>query len=164
MKRGGGKKKGASFEREVCKALSLWITRGKRHDCFWRSAMSGGRATIAKGREVRQCGDITAVAPEGYQFARRWFVECKHVSHLALDSYIVKGTGPLRKFWAKALKEARRHDRDPMLIARQNGWPDIVITRNTHADHWARAFVTVRHPTRNVDITFFSVLLEASYE
>lgn len=163
MKRGGGKQKGAAFEREVCRVLSLWITSGERQDCFWRSAMSGGRATIAHGRDVRQCGDIAAVAQEGYEFANAWFVECKHVRSLDLDSFIIKGVGLLRKFWDKARKEAKRHRKDPMIIARQNRWPDIVVTRTNHAAHWTPPISTV-HRYQGVDIYFLSDLLEVSYD
>ncbi len=37
--------KGSNFEREVCKKLSLWWTKGRKDDIFWRTAGSGGRAT-----------------------------------------------------------------------------------------------------------------------
>lgn len=168
MKRGRGKQKGAAYERDVCKKLSLWITKGHRLDCFWRSAMSGGRATIAHGRDVRQCGDITAVSTEGYSFASAWFVECKHVKHLALDSFLVKGVGPLRKFWDTALRESRRHGRAPMIIARQNGWPDIVISKHNHVAHWAEPLLTLHsyglQGKYSIDITLFSELLKVSYD
>src|SRR3954464_4941724 len=132
MRAGGGKSKGSSFERWVCKELSLWITDGKRTDCFWRSAMSGGRATVAhkKGVDVRQAGDICAVAPEGAEFCDRWFIECKHVKDLNLDSFLIKKTGMLASFWKKCCQQAERHKRAPMLIARQNGWPTLLITYN----------------------------------
>jgi len=47
MRKGGGKAKGASFERDICRRLSLWVSAGKQEDVFWRSAMSGGRSTVA---------------------------------------------------------------------------------------------------------------------
>ena len=46
MRKGGGKEKGSSFERLVCKRMSMWLSKGERDDLFWRSAMSGGRATV----------------------------------------------------------------------------------------------------------------------
>lgn len=128
MRAGGGKSKGSAFERQVCKDLSLWLSNGKRTDVLWRSAMSGGRATVSHGK-VRQCGDICAVAPEGHKFCDLWFVECKFVKRLALDQFIMKGTGPLMSFWRKATQQADKHRKSAMLIARQNGWPTIIITR-----------------------------------
>ncbi len=68
MRPGGGHSKGASFERQVCRDLSLWLTEGKHDDCFWRSAMSGGRATVRfkKGRTSRsQAGDISPISGIG---------------------------------------------------------------------------------------------------
>ncbi len=133
MRKGGGKSKGAAYERWVCEQLSLWITNGKRRDCLWRSAMSGGRATIQnrKGKKinVRQAGDITSVSPEGHALTDNFYIECKHVKKLALDQFIVKNTGALAKFWKTAQHAARKYSRNPIIIARQNGWPDLVIFR-----------------------------------
>ncbi|MBM3120244.1 MAG: hypothetical protein FJ006_12010, partial [Chloroflexi bacterium] len=58
--------KGASFERDISRQLSLWWTHGERDDVFWRSSMSGGRATVRakKGQKTAyQNGDITATDP-----------------------------------------------------------------------------------------------------
>ncbi len=138
MRPGGGKAKGASFEREICRKLSLWVTGGRREDCFWRSAMSGGRATVARkrGKDVQQSGDITAVHPEGHAFLDRWYVECKHYKDLSLDAFLVKGTGPLASFWKKACDEAKHYKRSPMLICKQNGWPILVIVEPPYGGCW----------------------------
>src|ERR1700686_1673675 len=117
MRSGGGKGKGSSFERKVCKALSLWVSAGKHVDLFWRSAMSGGRATVAHRRQivqseaagttwpsappVRQAGDITAVAPEGHKLTDLFLVECKHYRDLDFDLFIFK-KGRLYQFWKTA--------------------------------------------------------------
>lgn len=134
MRPGGGKHKGSRFERAVCEHLSLWITHGKKKDCFWRSSMSGGRATIIhrKGGSNRQAGDITAVAPEGHALTDEYFIENKHVRDLAIASFIIKGTGLLATFWRKACAEARKHNRRPMLIAKQNNMPTIVLVSATN--------------------------------
>jgi len=55
--------KGAGFEREFCKELSLWWTEGRRNDIFWRTAGSGARATarFKKGqRTADSYGDVKA--------------------------------------------------------------------------------------------------------
>jgi len=127
--KGRGKPKGGKFEREICKKLSLWITNGDKEDCLWRSAISGGRATVAhrKGKEVRQGGDICSVSPEGHQLTDHWFIECKNVQRLYLDQWLIKGTGLFSKFWMKCRNEAKRHGRAPVIIAKQNGWPTLII-------------------------------------
>jgi len=131
MRRGGGKSKGSSYERFVCKLLSLWVTNGARTDVFWRSALSGGRATVSNRRgkiNVRQAGDITAVAPEGHALTEVYYLECKHVKTLKLDQFLIRNTGPLADFWRRAKKEAREHGLIPVIIARQNGWQDLIIS------------------------------------
>src|SRR6266550_5759186 len=127
--------KGQAFERKTCKQLSLWITNGEREDCFWRTAMSGGRATVhhKRGVEIRQGGDICAVVPEGHEFCDYWFVELKHYRDLDIASFLLKDKGTLARFWKKTIQQAERHNRSPMLIAKQNNFPTLVIgpaTRN----------------------------------
>ena len=46
-------KKGGGFEREMCKLLSLWWSHNKRDDIFWRTAGSGGRATVRRKQGLR---------------------------------------------------------------------------------------------------------------
>jgi len=129
MKAGGGKQKGAQFERDVCVRLSRWVSQGHKDDLFWRSAMSGGRATLGKRKGVdlsRQAGDITAVAPEGHILTDRFYIECKSVKDLKLDRMLI-GSGTLFEFWRVARREAREHDRHPMLIAKQNQYTTLVL-------------------------------------
>lgn len=126
-----GKQKGAGFEREICVALSKWITNGEKIDCLWRSAMSGGRATIKRG-EVRQAGDITAVSPEGHALTDRFFIECKSYKNLSLDA-LIKEKGTLVDFWNVATREAKSHNKLPLLIFKQNRWPVIVCTSSVGA-------------------------------
>ena len=67
-KKGGGHAKGSQFERTVCKDLSLWWTKGKRDDVFWRTSGSGARAkTRSKTGEKTfgQYGDVQATDPIG---------------------------------------------------------------------------------------------------
>lgn len=60
--------KGGQFERDFSRDLSLWWTKGKRDDIFWRTAGSGARATVRtkQGKSTAgQYGDITATDPVG---------------------------------------------------------------------------------------------------
>lgn len=131
MKAGGGKQKGAGFERLVCKQLSLWITNGEKPDVFWRSAMSGGRSTVfaKKGREAStQAGDITATGAEGHLLADLFFMECKFYRDLSLLSFIFgHQRGKLHEFWRVAREQAHKHKKQPMLIAKQNLEQTIVL-------------------------------------
>lgn len=124
-----GKRKGGQFEREICVALSLWVSDGVHRDLFWRSAMSGGRATVARqhGGSIRQSGDVCAVAEEGYAFAHKWYVEAKFYRDVGLLSFFTAGTGKLAGWWRKAETEAAKYNKQPMLIARQNRIPTLML-------------------------------------
>lgn len=126
MKRGHGKQKGSAFERQLCHQLSLWVSGGQQKDLFWRSAMSGGRATVARG-EVRQAGDICAVAPEGHSLTNRFYIEAKFYADLAFDRFFLDGTGILLRFWEKTDQQASKYRRHPVLIAKQNLYPAVVL-------------------------------------
>lgn len=130
MRKGGGKAKGASFEREVCTQLSLWLSVGARKDLFWRSAMSGGRATIRqkKGEKpVSQHGDISAVDPLGHLLTDHFYIECKNYKDLNLTAFLLKQTGILQQFWEKTVLEAQKYAKKPLLICRQNMYPTFVL-------------------------------------
>lgn len=134
MRAGAGKSKGASFEREVCRRLSLYLSGGRRDDLLWRSAMSGGRATIQfdAGRvNLTQSGDVTAVGMEAYDFVERTFVEVKHYRDLRIARSIVCGTGDLVAFWKKTVEESSKYGKRPMLVARQNLYPTLVVTKSS---------------------------------
>ena len=45
-----------------------------------------------------------------------------------IDSFLVKGTGILAKFWEDTVTKAARYKRNPVLIAKQNNFPTIVVT------------------------------------
>ena len=126
-----GKAKGSQYERDICKLLSLWVSAGEKTDLYWRSAMSGGRATVAasKGVLVRQAGDITAVSPEGHSLTDRCYLELKHYKSLDLEGFFLRGKGTLAGFWRETVKQAKRYERQPLLIARQNRTADLILGR-----------------------------------
>lgn len=130
MVKGGGKSKGGGFEREVCKKLSLWID-DTRDDIFWRSAMSGGRATVGfKKGNVRtsQVGDISAIDVLGQKFIDTFIVECKFYRNIHLHSLMFskpKGN-TIYGFWEKLCRDAEQIRKEPLLIIKQNGWPSLI--------------------------------------
>lgn len=122
MRKGGGKAKGASFERDICRQLSLWVSGGKHEDVFWRSAMSGGRSTVAhaKGKRLAaQAGDISCIHPAGNKFISLFFCECKFYADLNYTG-LMTGTGNLVNFWCEASKVAKKYEKLPFMIAKQN--------------------------------------------
>jgi len=134
MRPGGGKAKGAEFERSVCKRLSMWISKGKRDDLFWRSAMSGGRATIGKASGTdrdAQVGDVSAISDGGpftdlaAAFVSNHIVECKSVKDYQLDLSLFEGRGVI----ANAIEQCRLATRvkSPFVILKQNRGREIVV-------------------------------------
>jgi len=76
--------KGSSYEREICKMLSLWwstgVGIGPTDDLFWRSSQSGGRATqrAKSGKKTfGSYGDIAFVNPAGAPLLEFFTIELK---------------------------------------------------------------------------------------
>jgi len=130
VKAGAGHAKGSAFERLCCKRLSRWLSHGERDDLFWRSAMSGGRATLQLRQDIinkAQSGDMTAISAEAYAFAAEHFIECKHYKDLGFGRGLICQTGTIWTFWQRACREAAKHGKIPILIARQNLYPIVAI-------------------------------------
>lgn len=148
MKAGSGKGKGGAFERKICKALSLWVTHGDRDDVFWRSAMSGGRATVRrkKGKSTQtQVGDISPVDAVGQPFIDIYVVECKHYNKLDIESAVIQGNGKLVEFWDKLVIEAKGCNKLPMLIAKQNNRPVLVCVCKRSIKTVLRSYRLLEH-------------------
>ncbi|KKN90065.1 hypothetical protein LCGC14_0231780 [marine sediment metagenome] len=129
MRKGGGNPKGGEFERKTCKELSLWISDGERDDLFWRSAMSGGRATLSLKKDKlasSQAGDVSAIDVLGHLFIGTFVVECKFYKDLELHKLFFGGKTGIVSFWWKAKKEAKAHGKVPFMVAKQNFMPTIL--------------------------------------
>jgi hypothetical protein len=130
MRAGGGKAKGAEFERDVCRKLSLWVSNGRHDDVFWRSAMSGGRATLAQKvgkRRSAQDGDISAIRNEGHSLCELFNIECKFYKNLnLLGMFSELKTRGVNEFWTVLNRKCGLH-KLPMLIAKQNRMEEIVV-------------------------------------
>jgi len=116
------KQKGSSFERYTCKQLSLWVSEGKSDDLFWRSAMSGGRATVRtkKGEKTASGhGDITAVTPEGHALTDNFVIECKNYKDLEWSAFIY-GKGFVWQTWKILKNISYDNNKQPFLILKQN--------------------------------------------
>lgn len=133
-----GKQKGAAFERKICARLSLWASGLTRDDLFWRSAMSGGRSTFRTRKKradpsntqaevLNQTGDISAIDPLGHPFIDGFFVECKFLASLHLDSLVYGGRGEVRRFWEEPLQRAKDYGKIPLVIAKENFGKEVLV-------------------------------------
>jgi hypothetical protein len=126
-----GKSKGSQFERDISKTLSLWISNGSNANLLWRSQSSGGRATISAAKGVHlenQDGDISSTHEDSAEFSRHFVIECKFYKSLGLEQLVFRGTGPLQVFWFQVLRDSERTGKIPLLIAKQNNRPIILLT------------------------------------
>lgn len=122
-----------SFERSVCRRLSLWITDGDRDDVLWRNRLRKRRdAPDAK----QQLGDIGPAAPEGVPFCELFNVEVKHgysgtrrgkrtrnVPWDALDvidSAKNRSNLELVEFWQQCTSDAEASGRRPLLVFKRD--------------------------------------------
>jgi len=109
MKAGGGHRKGATFERDICRQLSLWWTDNVRDDIFWRTPQSGGRATRReqKGKGTAgNYGDIMAVDQIGIPLINFMTFELKYGYGLASAMDLVDGSS--KSLWRKWIIGAQR--------------------------------------------------------
>lgn len=112
--------------------LSEWVSQGELSDVFWRSAMSGGRATVArkKGGKLRnQVGDISYINDMGKKFIDNFAVECKFYADLNYLG-LLTGKGKLLEFWDELNAQAFDHEKHPFLIARQNRMKTHIMLDN----------------------------------
>lgn len=127
-----GHAKGAEFEREIGRTLSMWITLNQRSNLFTRNVLSGGAhtRTVKLGiEEANIPGDIAAANPLAYEFLSHFSVECKFYKDIHLDVFIMDmvGTSFLAKVIAQARKQATAAGLYWMVIAKQNRTEPIVF-------------------------------------
>jgi len=162
MRKGGSQKKGATFERYCCRELSKWVTRGKREDIFWRTAMSGGRASIAfKSGTIlsAQAGDISAIDPAGMKFVDNFLVDSKHFKNLDIDA-LIKRRGNLVNFWLALCRDAEKFDKIPFLIARQNNFPILVLSTKKGFHLLGIFRIEAIYPQLNLQVIFWDDFLK----
>lgn len=126
MKKGGGKDKGSSFEREIARKLSLWWTDGVRDDVFYRSQSSGARFTNrAKSKKdtAYQSGDITFSDPIGEPLCKKFSFELKtgYGTWDLLEMIDSHNKQPmLIAFWDQCKEDATKSGKEPILIFKRN--------------------------------------------
>jgi hypothetical protein len=127
--------KGADFERDISRTLSLWWSHGERDDIFWRTSMSGGRATVRRkaGKETAyQAGDITATDPVGAPLIKATVIELKrgYGRYCVLDTLDSRNvtTTVLGGFIAQVQEELKQAGiRNFLLICKRDGRSPFVV-------------------------------------
>lgn len=137
--------KGSTFEREVCKQLSIWWSSGIRDDIFWRTAGSGARATVRSKRGLATSdsyGDISAIHPSGKPLTDSFIISLKRgytaklgkksVSKLSITDLIDRPshikTKPLLEQWVEELRaEVKLNNKKSGIIICRRDWRSAII-------------------------------------
>ncbi len=105
------KNKGSSFERLICRQLSVWWSGNEEtEDLFWRSSSSGGRATV-RGRKGKTTtghhGDITCTSEVGQPLTDLLVIEVKRgYNRATLFDLLDKSSGAAAQQYEKWIKQA----------------------------------------------------------
>ena len=124
------KSKGSGFEREISKKLSLFLSEGKQDDLFWRTQNSGGRFTVRNKKNIdthNQSGDISSTNPSSDWFSEKVSIECKHYKNINLWSMLTGAKSGVLGFWNQCVGDGEKSNKSPILIARQNYKPVLMI-------------------------------------
>jgi len=128
-----GKAKGSSWERDIARLFTKWITGVEKPYLFWRSPASGGLGTIKTAENVS--GDIIAIKPEGEFLTRLFSIEAKTgYPHACLFKHLrpVKND-EVEQFWNQCITGAREDNKSGMLIFKKKGnQPIIGIERSVY--------------------------------
>ncbi len=121
---GAGLRRGAKWELDWCKELSMWLSRGQ--DKYWvnRYAGSGGGLAEKQGLTGRS-GDVQCLKPEAKWFMDQFSIELKIVKPQRLElGALLQGKSTLwNGFWEQCTKDAAIHQRYPLLVVKTDGIP-----------------------------------------
>jgi len=157
--------KGPEYERATCKRLSLWVSDMTRKDCFWRSAMSGGRNTVARkqgSKHDAHAGDIVCTHPLGQPLVDLFVLECKFYKDLKTHKFFFGYRPEILQWWEKLLDECDGR-RQPLLIMKQNHIGELLFTseRGLRWLRWAgnpKPRAIIMHPRENMYVFGLSSL------
>lgn len=128
------KQKGSGFEREICKIFSRWASSGKSEDLYWRSAMSGGRATLQYKKGIKnqtQVADISSISSQGEFLTDLCCIECKSYKDLHLGCFIYGTNQGVSYFWKELSQQALNCNKYPILVMKENRKPILIGINKT---------------------------------
>lgn len=146
--------KGSSFERDICKQLSIWwMDDTQQDDVFWRTSGSGGRATnrMKKGKQTASAyGDLAATDDRGKPLMDMFCFELKRgyqwdlAQLLEPDKFDKTVIG---KFWAQAIDSAKdAKAKHPALIVKLDRRPALILVPRPFIVEYVRESVRNTRP------------------
>lgn len=122
-----GKGKGGTWERDVAKTLTKWLTGVEKPYVWWRAPGSGSVATVSiENKELS--GDIISLRPEGTFLTSKFSIECKVGYPNSNFHKHLKGVknDEIRLFWEQCCNDACRADKLPMLIYKKKQFNALI--------------------------------------
>lgn len=119
--------KGSSWEREIAKTLTKWLTGSEKPYVWWRMPGSGAIATISEENKELS-GDIMPLRPEGAFLTDRYSIEAKTGYPNSNFHKHLKGVknDEIRLFWEQCVGDAVRADKRPMLIYKKKQYNSLI--------------------------------------
>jgi hypothetical protein len=126
--------------------------------------MSGGRARLQLNKDVinqTQAGDISSISELGFWLIDAYTIEVKHYKDLQLTSGFLNNTGFLHDFWAKLKDDCRTSGKLPLMIAKQNNRPTLMLTTPNKAPTLVPPLVTLHE--WSAELRIFDTLEQVTY-
>lgn len=119
--------KGSSWEREIAKILTKWLTGNEKPYVWWRMPGSGSIATLSEENKELS-GDIMPLRPEGIFLTDKYSIEAKHGYPNSNFHKHLKGVknDEIRLFWEQCVNDAVRADKRPMLIYKKKQYNSLI--------------------------------------
>lgn len=114
--------KGSSFERDISKYLSKWLTGSEKPYQYWRTPGSGSLCTIHE-ENAGLSGDIRALTSDAKFLTNVFSIECKtgYPGTSFWQHFADTKTFKIREFWEQACRDAEKGGKLPLLIYRKKG-------------------------------------------
>lgn len=114
--------KGSSFERDISKYLSKWLTGSEKPYQYWRTPGSGSLCTIHE-ENAGLSGDIRALTSDAKFLTNAFSIECKtgYPGTSFWQHFSDTKTFKIREFWEQSCRDAERANKIPMVIYRKKG-------------------------------------------
>lgn len=122
-----GKGKGSTWERDVAKTLTKWLTGSEKPYVWWRMPGSGAIATISEDNKELS-GDIMTLRPEGAFLTDKYSIECKIGYPTSSFHKHLKKTknDEVCDFWTQCVNDANRANKLPMLIYKKKQYNSLI--------------------------------------
>lgn len=159
------KSKGNTYERDVCRDVSRWISNGERDDLVWRSASSGAVTTVHKGAKFKsQAGDIAAIDELAIPLMMLVTFEIKHYADLNVGNLIWQKPSKLVEFWKTHVELATKQSKIPLVVAKQDRRPPLLMVPKAFSEIFHQCAYTYVQSLDCVIYVFSDFLENVSYD